>query len=738
MPFPPEIVRSRITKDQMILTINWGELGGDITNQTDLVNFVNTKANIAHTHFLNELANVDLYSTQPQDGYIFYFDASSSKWKSKPLPPNVTKLSELTDVDTTTSPPQNGYVLTFLNNKWRPSQVQSGGGANYLRELLDVDLLTIQPQQDNILTYDASQNKWKPSALPAFTGATRLSQLTDVNTTLYPPANNNVLLFDDTLNAWRPGTLSFNVNHLEDIGDVQISNIDYGHVLIWEGSKWINASLGDANIAQKNHTHDATQIVYDNTLSGLQSNNIQAALDELNNNIMIVRNDLTNNIALIYDRFDLTDAQIAANATSISTLNTYVNDNLATLNNAINAINITIDNNTAIINTRIDNEVEILNTRIDGIEADIANIPVVNIIDQNKIYNIPTDFPSIEAALNSINSAVIYPNVYIDILVPAGTYILPSTVNINNPQTSNIHIYGVEPLVKNIVNSSTPIFFDVVPTDPNSYAHWEITFTLDNVTDIIPGQYAVIDDSIITSPDTEDKDVYYGVWLISAVDTTNNTITINHLYNQNTTFPCMNAITGGTIKVYPTVLTCDDTAEFSLFNFITSGSITNILFKGNYSDSAGIFISPNATVDIFNCAVINCGFAGFQCKNGYLNLSNVVASNNYIGILSDINGTIIANDSVITSFNSFGFYSRRKSFLRNESSTSCWNSVGLQTEDNSFILAKDAYVLHNSTTDYYATRTANMYVGVYNTSATFDPEKNTVGNLNSIIITDLF
>jgi len=297
---------------------------------------------------------------------------------------------------------------------------------------------------------------------------------------------------------------------------------------------------------------------------------------------------------------------------------------------------------------------------------------------------------------------------------------------------------GFEPLVKNIVNSSTPIFFDVVPTDPNSYAHWEITFTLDNVTDIIPGQYAVIDDSIITSPDTEDKDVYYGVWLISAVDTTNNTITINHLYNQNTTFPCMNAITGGTIKVYPTVLTCDDTAEFSLFNFITSGSITNILFKGNYSDSTGIFISPNATVDIFNCAVINCGFAGFQCKNGYLNLSNVVASNNYIGILSDINGTIIANDSVITSFNSFGFYSRRKSFLRNESSTSCWNSVGLQTEDNSFILAKDAYVLHNSTTDYYATRTANMYVGVYNTSATFDPEKNTVGNLNSIIITDLF
>ena len=735
MPFPPEIVRSRITKDQMILTINWGELGGDITNQTDLVNFINTKANIAHTHFLNELANVDLYSTQPQDGYIFYFDASSSKWKSKPLPPNVTKLSELTDVDTTTSPPQNGYVLTFLNNKWRPSQVQSGGGANYLRELLDVDLLTIQPQQDNILTYDASQNKWKPSALPAFTGATRLSQLTDVNTTLYPPANNNVLLFDDTLNAWRPGTLSFNVNHLEDIGDVQISNIDYGHVLIWEGSKWINASLDDANIAQKNHTHDATQIVYDNTLSGLQSNNIQAALDELNNNIMIVRNDLTNNIALIYDRFDLTDAQIAANATSISTLNTYVNDNLATLNDAINTINITINDNTATINTRIDNEVETLNTRIDGIETNIANIPVVNIIDQNVIYNIPTDFPSIEAVLNSINSAVIYPNVHINILVPAGTYILPSTVNINNPQTSNIHIYGAEPLVKNIVNSSTPVFFDVVPTDPNSYAHWEITFTLDNVTDIIPGQYAVIDDSIITSPDTEDKDVYYGVWLISAVDTVNNTITINHLFHQDVTFPCMNAITSGTIKVYPTVFTCENIADFTLFNFITSGSIANVLFKGNYSDNAGVFISPNATVNISNCAVINCGFAGFQCKNGYLNLSNIIASHNYIGILSDINGTIIADSSVITSFNEYGFYSRRKSFLRNESSISCWNNVGLQVEDNSFMLASNAYVFHNSLKDYMATRAASMYVGIYNASAIFDPDKNTIGNFNSIIIT---
>lgn len=229
------------------------------------------------------------------------------------------------------------------------------------------------------------------------------------------------------------------------------------------------------------------------------------------------------------------------------------------------------------------------------------------------------------------------------------------------------------------------------------------------------------------------------MWEISTVDTINNTITINHLYNQDTVFPCTSPITGGTLKVYPTVFTCTDSAEYSLFAFTTSGSIANCLFIGNpaYSDFTGIFVSPNASVTMINCAIIDCGFTALMSKDSYLELINTVTSHNYYGILSDSNGTVIANN-VTTTFNSYGMYARRNSYLRADSAIACWNSIGVQSEDNSYMLPYNAYVYHNSTTDYVANRASSMYVGIYVSDATFDPEKNTVGNLNSIIITDLF
>ena len=106
MPFPIEVTRTKITEDQMILSVDWGEITGNVTSQTDLIELLNTKSDNGHTHFLNELANVDLYTAPPQNGYVLYYDSGSNKWKSKALPVNITALSELTDI--TTTPPQNG------------------------------------------------------------------------------------------------------------------------------------------------------------------------------------------------------------------------------------------------------------------------------------------------------------------------------------------------------------------------------------------------------------------------------------------------------------------------------------------------------------------------------------------------------------------------------------------------------------------------------------------------------
>jgi hypothetical protein len=44
------VEKTLLSKDQLKLTIDWGELLGDIQNQYDLINIINNKTNINHTH----------------------------------------------------------------------------------------------------------------------------------------------------------------------------------------------------------------------------------------------------------------------------------------------------------------------------------------------------------------------------------------------------------------------------------------------------------------------------------------------------------------------------------------------------------------------------------------------------------------------------------------------------------------------------------------------------------------
>jgi len=117
MPLSDGTPRTRITEDQMILSVDWGEIQGDIDNQVDLINMFDTKADKDHTHLL----------------------------------------SELTDVDVVTSPPQDGYALIYADNVWKPSQIQAGGGgATALSELTDVSLNNLIV--NDILTWNSE--KW--------------------------------------------------------------------------------------------------------------------------------------------------------------------------------------------------------------------------------------------------------------------------------------------------------------------------------------------------------------------------------------------------------------------------------------------------------------------------------------------------------------------------------------------------------------------------------------------------
>lgn len=141
MPLSDGTPRTKITEDQMILSVDWGEIHGDINDQVDLRNLLNSKANATHTHTVNDITDVNL------------LDLLNSKANVE----HKHTLSDIEEIDMNVSP-QNGDVLTYLNNKWIPQQVQNGGegGTTTLSGLTDVGVSNLIV--NDILSWDSE--KW--------------------------------------------------------------------------------------------------------------------------------------------------------------------------------------------------------------------------------------------------------------------------------------------------------------------------------------------------------------------------------------------------------------------------------------------------------------------------------------------------------------------------------------------------------------------------------------------------
>mgnify|MGYP001406651539 CR=1 FL=1 len=104
MPLSDGTPRTRITEDQMILSVDWGEIHGDINDQVDLRNLLNSKVNIDHNHYLSSLADVEISNIM--NGNILIYD----DLKYKNISPKAANLvmKDIKIVTVTTSWSENG------------------------------------------------------------------------------------------------------------------------------------------------------------------------------------------------------------------------------------------------------------------------------------------------------------------------------------------------------------------------------------------------------------------------------------------------------------------------------------------------------------------------------------------------------------------------------------------------------------------------------------------------------
>lgn len=238
-------------------------------------------------------------------------------------------------------------------------------------------------------------------------------------------------------------------------------------------------------------------------------------------------------------------------------------------------------------------------------------------IDSDLTISIPTDFSTINSALDHLQYCWIPEDITVTISILAGTYTYANRVYFYHPCGRQIKLSGATPVLTTITS---------VGAVTGSTGAWSVPITVTSSSGISANQYAILSD--VTG--TGDYYSINGVWKISNV--TGNIITVTNT-NQQATFPTF-TVTGGNVIVPQTIL--------------------------HFTSSAGILAQNVPVCEISNIIV--------QRDSGGTTYGGITATGsgaditigNYVGIsgfgygLHTLYGSHIGGESVYTSNSSIG------------------------------------------------------------------------------------
>jgi len=370
--------------------------------------------------------------------------------------------------------------------------------------------------------------------------------------------------------------------------------------------------------------------------------------------------------------------------------------------------------------------------------------------------NVPNDYITIQAALDSLKKAWIPRDVTVTIQVAAGYYNHTSPIIIDHPQGLHIKIIGATPVTTTITG---------VGTITGAAGNWSVPILVQSTSGIAAGDYVIIRDTTGTGAHY----AFRGIWKVVSVDSATQ-ITVQNTHRAST-FPTA-TLSGGTVVALKTIL------KFTACNGIVVapnsalGLLDQVAVVGDGSINTGILVGrvpSNQTVPgpAFILLGSNVGVNGFGADGIWVGCGGDASA--YSGVASSGNGghgfwavnsgSIWAGYSTASGNGSHGFWADNGGSIWAYYSTASGNgyngfaadnggsiwagsstavdnkSRGFTANNGGTIVAVNSTASGNTNYDYYAWLESSIYAYGYTGTPTFSPAANTVGNANAIIVT---
>ena len=422
---------------------------------------------------------------------------------------------------------------------------------------------------------------------------------------------------------------------------------------------------------------------------------------------------------------------------------------------------------------------------------------LTRIITSNLTLSVPSQYSTIQAALDSIRDAFIPNNVYVTIQVASGTYTHTSQITVSHPCGSQIKIIGANPVTTTLTG---------VGTITGSAGNWSVPLQVQSASGIAVGDFVIVNGTTGTG----DHYALRGVWEVTGVS--GNTVTVKNTHRKSS-FPSF-TVSGGTVVALKTILRFNGCSGIIVYD-ATLGYLDNVAIVGNLTsdtrgiaagktietqvrESGGVVVcGSNVGVSSFTNGLYACsgtifaqgvassgnvGSGFYAAFSGSINASSATASgNSSSGFYATYSGSINAPYATSSGNGSYGFCVVSSGSINAHYATSSGNgSYGLYATYSGSIYAPYATASSNSghgfcatcsgsvfapyattsengscgfyatysgsiyapsttasgnSTDYKAEKMGYIYVSGYQGSPTFSPAINTVGNYNAIITT---
>ncbi|MDI6711458.1 MAG: hypothetical protein QME76_12390, partial [Bacillota bacterium] len=298
------------------------------------------------------------------------------------------------------------------------------------------------------------------------------------------------------------------------------------------------------------------------------------------------------------------------------------------------------------------------------------------VLKANKTINVPTDFPTIQAALDSLKYTWIPSDVTVTIQVATGTYTHTAPIIINHPCGNQIKIVGATPVTTTC---------SAVGTITGSAGNWSVPITVASSSGIAAGDYVIIKGTAGTG----DHYAFRGIWKVISVDSTTQ-ITVQNTHRKSV-FPTA-TLSGGTVVALKTILKFTSSRGIVVASNSALGFLDQVAVVGDGSAYGGILVGRAPSQAVPSPAFVwlggNVGVNGFGAD----------------GIGAGYGGTVSAYSDVASSGNGGnGFYAGYGGSISASSSTASGNGGnGFGANYGGSISASSSTASGNGQSGFYA------------------------------------